>query len=418
MMLALALILVVLAGYALSLYLTSTESMPTQYRHMMRRIVIWQGDIAVSGSGNVLDLGARTVRVTPGVVQSEERVGLASGNSLPIRRTHRVEIPLTTQEEAELARIMARFERCDVQAYFIGDASQGAESWAWYEPTSMNVSEPAADAGSMGATVLTMETRVFNPAIGRGDLTSYLAWDGSTVDSPPGALEYASRTGYEGPAWSVDNGAPDANGELVQDTAETNLVCPLGGATVRLAAEDGDVTGTITAFDWDGNQLDTVTDTNPELTLPEKTWFVFLQVTATPSRPRLEVSEAGRALGFRRGEVIADCDTRATAPPWTVEAVDWCLGAGDQDLDFTDSDTIGFTGDVRIYTESATDYKRFFVGQTLEFVDSVCQSQGTVTDTATVLSYSYDGVNDVTLVKVDGQTQIQDSLRAETNRLD
>lgn len=146
-------------------------------RTLFRRVVVFQ-----PSTHTILDLPARHVLSTPGPRGEEERVDVADGSTRPTRRRHTMEIPLTTDREAEVARLLARDIAGPVQCVLLG--ARGAESIAWMEPTRLNVTEPGSSALSFGRTVMRLETTIFRPLIGRGgNLLSFAPWRTATAEA-------------------------------------------------------------------------------------------------------------------------------------------------------------------------------------------------------------------------------------------
>lgn len=163
--------------------------MPDFLRHLTARIVIWHGDADSYGTGNIVDLPARYVLASPGPAQTEERVDMADGTTRATRRRHTVQVPISESEAAEFAALMGRQQDCPVQAVFLG--VDGAESWCWYEPARIALSDRGTPALQMGERTLTMETSIFDAAIWRGrDLLAGIPWAGldATATRAPTAL--------------------------------------------------------------------------------------------------------------------------------------------------------------------------------------------------------------------------------------
>lgn len=392
-----------------------SEPMPEEYRHLMRRVVLFQGDVSTVGSGNILDLGPTTVTVTPGPGQTEERTDLASGGQLAIRRMHRVEIPISKTQEAEFGRFMAQIDGCgDAQLLMMG--GEQAESWAWFEPTAITVSQPPADAGGLGRVVLTMQTRVFDAAIGQGDLLSMTAWEGATRDSGTGNLTHASREDYQGPAWTTSAGAPEFDGSYDAGTATVTVPAPIEGAELSLYAENGSLSGEITFLDWFGDTIST--DVAPEsATVPAYTWALEVDVTQADSRPRLDVLAPGSALGVRRGDTVTGCDDRAVAPYW----LDVIREDGPILADIT---SLTGTGDpltnVEIVVEGNVSFTRavFDSGSgpfldddfpILEATDTFTYVYDTGSKTVTANSVVYDSNADETTIGIDESINLSES---------
>lgn len=120
---------------------------------------------------------------------------------------------------------------------------------------------------------------------------------------------------WNGPAWRIKDGFVVASDGTTTDLstnypAVLTLRFPLTTAVVQL---DG-ATGTIEAFDIDGNSLGSVSGTDPQIDLStggdlsaSDVWELRFEITSTTKRPELTIVDVGTPQGVRRGDASVDC---------------------------------------------------------------------------------------------------------------
>lgn len=288
-------------------------------KRLFERVLVW-----VPASGTILDLPTRFVlEATPS--ESEEYATIASGSKRPTTRTHSVQIPVTAKELGVLSEVIHR-TRCPVKAAFI--SSEGKDCFLWLEETRLQVRDPEIGAGLQAEKILDLESSVFYPGIWEGrDLFSGVPWQGTEDrEKPNGDIvlrpQGNERAGYEGPIWTVD--ANSTSGRTVNllgaqsgFTATLEAELPAWGATLRLQAPEGYAVtgGALRAKDFGGSVL--ASDSSgegAEITLPEKTFKVEVEISSTEARPRVVVVGSGvRDLNGYIGKSTPDC-TKVSSP--------------------------------------------------------------------------------------------------------
>lgn len=242
-------------------------------KHLSRtfeRVLLYQ-----KYSGNILDLGPRKVKTFEGPSREEDRTQVATGGTRATARRHEIEIPVAEEEAARLARLMFDGVGCPVGAYLIGQ--QGTEHWSWLEPVRGGFTESAGrQVGTVGQRAIRLQSRLYDPAIGRGrDLLEPVPWN-STSTAAPLSNAYGIASLPDGRLAASDRGAGEIvfyqrlngritgrvpiplgdNRDLTWDTGRREfLVVDASSDEIARVTEDGTFQGTFTIEDPSNNAV-------------------------------------------------------------------------------------------------------------------------------------------------------------------
>lgn len=218
-----------------------------------------------------------------------------------------------------MGKILRR-TNCPFKAVFLGVGD--TDLWFWGEPTRLQVVDAEHESLSQAARVFDLETDIFYPAVWEGlHLNESVPWRGTTEQTRNGDKflrpEPSPRRGYEGPLWSVPDGASvnlvgQPSGIDSNNPATLRVEFPVWGATVSVDDREGSLTGTVEAQDWDGNVIGGPAS---QITLPDKTWYVKATVEDCERPPLISVQPGNDYQGVQEGAISPDC-SRVASPTW------------------------------------------------------------------------------------------------------
>jgi hypothetical protein len=293
--------------------------MPSDFvkRRLFSRVVLWD-----TKGGTILDLPTRYVLPGANPVESEEYVDLANGSQTPIRRTHEVNIPITSRELDVMGEVIQR-TKCPVKAAFIGPS--GTDNFLWLEPTRLQVTDPETDPGEQARKVLKLKSNVFYAGIWEGsDLISGVPWQGTQdYKNPENSRvemrmrgEQNIRKGYKGPIWEIaSSNATGRKVDLVGNTSDITdstpaiirFEFPVWGAKIKLDSPPGYevIDATIRALDFDGNTM--VSDSGGDgatIKMPKESWFIEVELKDTEARPKVKVERSNEGAEYTFGSAL------------------------------------------------------------------------------------------------------------------
>lgn len=285
-------------------------------RRLFGRIVLWD-----PAGGTIIDLPSRHVLSFGGPSETEEYSTLASGDKTPVRRRHRVQIPITERESARVIEILQIID-CPLKCVFLG--IEGTDNFIWLEPTKVNVTDPEVNPGQLAQKVVELDTSIFYPAIWEGmDILEGVPWRGTSQQTRNGndvlRNKGSVRDGYEGPLWKAPqdssvNLAGESSGIDSSNEAVIKIEFPVWSCKLSLETEDSDFDALVSARDWNDNFLDA---SGNELVLPDKTYYVKVRIQEPVNLPvLLNIKSVGEPYGLLEGNVSEDC-SRVSDPFWT-----------------------------------------------------------------------------------------------------